>query len=506
MRMRLSVKQRSDTRLSRPRKYLCVFVLLSSCPVFSVTAPDSITPVTASSQKLKMVSQINECEKNNRPFEADSLYGVLDKYGLLNTEQLLKWARWQELLKRYAGSIGLYCRLLDADRHFGDAVYDRMYQLFADAPQDSAARALGAFEKCMLGRNGIDTLEVRLRLASFYASHGLDSAELNVLAAASGPPARLVPRFMDMARERFAERKYAAAIPPAALAYERAGGRAKISAADLLFTAYRALHRYDSALVWIGRSDLSNESRKTEAAALYQRVGRLPEAGDLIVTLPRSFNRDTLELRQLLFNGDTRSARELARKTRMARPQYPDETLVWSARTLLFDGAFDDLAALLDTAQPSVSWSGATEVLDCRLMLSRLRGSREALTAWSHADYDIFAGKSGRAISRVEGQQVVHNDFRTDILVRVIKGLLAQGDTAAVMALFMKQGSSIDSPEYLYRYAEFMLRTAGPEQVEQTRQTQKAEAVLLRIMKDYPGGVFSEKSRILLSKIKAKSQ
>lgn len=509
IKLRLTLKVRSGTRLSHQKRYLYFFLLVLLYPVFSIAVPDSITAVISSSQKLKIFDQISEYEKNNRPAEADSLYGVLDNFKVLSVEQLYRWVHWRELLNRYAGSVELYCRFFDADTRFGDAVYGRLYELFEDAPPDSIARALGVLEKCALGRRGIDTVGVRLRLASVYASHGLDSAELNVLAAVPGPPARLVPRFMDMARERYARGNYAAAIAPASLAYERVGsGRVKMSAAGLLSQAYRALHRYDSALVWIGRTDLSNESGKIDEATLYQCAGKLSEAKMLIGTLSRSFSRDTLELRQCLYNGDTPGARELAQKTFAAPPQYPDEALLWNARTLLFDGAYDGLAALLDTARPSSSWPGTVALLDCRLMLSLLQGSRSALAAWSHVEYDIFTGRPGRAVSRFSEKEIPPG-YRTVLSVRVIKELLAQGDTALVSKLFLEQGAGVDSPEYLYLYAEHLLRATGSEQASQASQPsgpEKARDLLLRIMRDYPDGVFSEKSRILLSKIKAKSQ
>ena len=480
------------------KKYLYFFLFFWVYPVSSIAVPDSTAAVISSSRKIKLFNQISECEKNDRTAEADSLYGVLDNYKVLSVEQIYRWVHWRELLNRYAGSVELYCRLFDTDPRFGDAVYGRLYELFEDAPADSIVRALGALEKCALGRRGIDTVGVRLRLASVYANHGLDSSELNVLAAASGPPSRLVPRFMDMARERYARGNYIAAIAPAALAYERIGSvRTKMSVAGLLSQTYRALHRYDSALVWIGRSDLSNENVKIDAAALYQCAGRQSEAKALIGMISRSFSRDTLELRQCLYNGDTAGARELAQKIAAAQqPQYPGEALLWRARSLLFDGAFDGLAALLDTARPPSSWPGAAALLDCRLMLSQLQGSRSALTAWSHVEYDMFTGRPGRAVDRFSGKEIPPG-YRTVLLVRVIKGLLTQGDTAAVVPLFRDQGGNVDSPEYCYLYAEHLLRASGPEQ---------AREVLLRIMRDWPGGVFSEKSRILLAKMRSKSQ
>ena len=485
---------RSATIIRLINKHLFTILVISASAVFSALPPDSgIT----SAQKQELIQLINESEKNNEQGKSDSLYRVLDTDTPLDAGQLLRWVRCRELLGRYAGSVELYCRLMAADVRFNDAVYGRLYRLFEDAPHDSIGRALAVFEKCALGMSGSDTLGVRLRLARCYAGYGLDSAEVNVLASAPGPPARIAPRLLEMARERYAGGKYAAAIRPASLAYERAGGgRVKTSAADLLYQAYRAVRRYDSALVWITRSDLSNESRKTDAAALYQRAGKLAEARALIGTLSRSFSRDTLEVRQYLYGGDTRGAREFARQAFAARPPLPDEALLWNMRTLLFDGAFDDLSALLDTARPAASWPGTAVILDCRLMMKSLQNSPAALAVWSRQEYDFLTGKPAGAAGRFNGQEVPP-DLRMALSVRIVKELLAQGDTAAAISFFMEQGSTIDSPEYLYLYAEHLLRTGVPD---------TAREVLLRVIRDYPDKVFSEKSRVLLAKIQSKNR
>jgi hypothetical protein len=473
--------------LSHPKKHLFYLLVLFCLSIYATPKPDSIL---TSSGKSELIKRIGESEKNSRPAEADSLYRVLDRYSALNTEQIYRWVHSRELLGRYAGSVELYCRLLDADSRFGEAVFSRLYQLFENAPPDSTKHSVGAFEKCVLCRSGIDTLGIRFRLANFYAGHGLDSAELNVLTSAAGSPGRLVSRLLDMARERHSGGRYHAAVLPALYVYERTGiAREKTLAAELVYQSYRSLHRDDSALVWITKTDLSKENRKIEATALYQRAGRLPEAKALIGSLSPSFSRDTLTLRQRLYEGDTRSARELAQKARAARPQYPDETLLWSMRTLLFNGDFDDLSALLDTVRPPASWPGAAVLLDCRLMLKRLQNSKEALAVWSHVDYDMFTGKPARALARFSEQRVTP-DCRTVLLVRIVKEQLARGDTAAVAPVFREQGGT-------YLYSEHLLRTGIPD---------TACKVLLRVIRDYPEGVFSEKSRVLLAKIQSKNK
>ena len=454
--------------------------------------PDSGAAAITSSQKLRLFSQIGECERNNRPAEADSLFAVLDRYKALNLEDLLRWAHVRVVLNRYSGSAGLYSRVLGVDPQLIHIVYGQFSQLFENAPAESVTAALGTFQKDVFSRRGIDTLGLQLWLANLCARRGLDSAEMEVLKAVPATSQRLIPRLLDMARERYGRGFYAEAVLPAAVAYDRAGSPGlKTGAAALLYQAYQALRKNDSALVWLGRADLSNESRKTDAAALYQCAGRLSDAKALIVSLPPSFSRDTLELRQFLWNGDSRKAAELAEKGGREWLRRPDETLLWKVRTLLFDGSIEDLAAIFDTVSIAASWRGAKELIDYRFRLQLFNRSKEALSVWAHIEYDLFTGMPERAVRRFS-ERAVPAELKSALLLRIIRDLLEQGNTQAAGRLLEEQGEKAGSPEYLYRYAEVLLRNG---------QFDRARELLLRIIREYSGDVFSEKARVLLAKL-----
>ena len=120
----------------------------------------------------------------------------------------------------------------------------------------------------------------------------------------------------------------------------------------------------------------------------------------------------------------------------------------------------------------------------------------EALSAWSHIEYDLFTGKAEHAVKRL-AEQAIPSDLKLALRVRIIKEFLVKGDTAAALPLFQEQGTEVDSPEYLFLYAESLLRTGSAD---------RAETLLLRIIRDYGGDVFSEKARIELAEMKAKSK
>jgi hypothetical protein len=475
-----------------------IFMLLSSG--IAASTVDSVSVKLLPSQKLILFEKINQFEKSNKFAEADSLYTLLDRYNALKLDDLRRWVHCRVVLNRYAGGAVLFARILAIEPRFINGVFGQINELLENAPADSMAAALSAFQKEIFSRRGSDTLGIQLWCADFFARHGMDGAEMNILGAVGGTSPVLVQRLLDMARERFRKGFYAGVIPPAGCAYVRAtGARLKTDAAGLIWRSYQALHKSDSALFWLeraGGAGISGESWKIDAAALCQRAGRLSDAKAFIKALPPSFSRDTLELRQCLWNGDTRSARERAENIHATWVQHPNETLLWKVRTLLFDGDGEGLSAFFDTVPVAASWPGAKEILDYRFRLQFFQRSKGALSAWSRIEYELFTGTTERALQRLS-EQALPPDLTGALRVRIIKEMLVNGDMSAVMRLFQEQGENVDSPEYLFLYAESLLRTGTVD---------RAENLLLRIISDYSGDVFSEKARTLLAKIKEKSK
>jgi tetratricopeptide (TPR) repeat protein len=468
---------------------LIIFGLLLSGISFAAP-PDSVVPALSPAQKKLFFEQLEKVERAGNPAQADSLFGVIDKYGILTADHLYRWVRIRGVLNRYGGCVDLYLRILEADPRSMNGIYGQWYQLFENAPPDSIGRALAVFERAVFVRRGIDTLGVQLWLSDFYARHGMDSAEVSVLSAVSATVRRLVPQLLDIARERFGRGLFAQAVVPAAIAYDKADNpRMKSVAADLQYLAYQAMYKYDSALVWLERGGISGERRAAAAAALYQYGGKLPAARALIDKLPASLSRDTLEIRQLIFSGDMRKALERAAAL---GERYPQDAVLWKVRTMLFGGAFEELAALLDTAAVSPSGDNAKKVLDCRYRLQLFRRTPAALAAWSQIESDIFTGKTARAMQRI-GEQSVPADLNIALALRIVNECVARGGTDAATAVFLKMGESVDSPEYLYRYAETSFKTGAPA---------RAQELLRRIIRDYPSDVFSEKARVLLARLR----
>ncbi len=419
---------------------------------------------------------------------ADSLFEAFDRGTILSAADLMQWAHFREIVYGYGPPAVLYGRALGADPGKADLVYWKLSVWLENAPPDSLAFALRIFEKSALRVPKLDTIGLLDRLAELYGRHGRYDAEAEVLLSVPETRSHFSKLLCDVAGRLVSRRLYANAIAPAVAAYACGENQVKTAAAGIACRAYEGLQMPDSALVWLSRAGSSAESR-IETITLYQETGKLAQTAALIQGLPPTFARDTLGLRQRLFEGDTAGAAEAVGKG-VAWAQRPDETMLWSARTLLFRGDIDRLSRLWDSTSPDPSWKSAQEILRDRLIVHQLGSSNNELAAWSRIEYNLFIGRPEIAedqLSRVQGEGGI------PLLLRIVEDQLGRGRNATAEALFEKEGDTVDSPEYLYLRAETLLRIGA----EGNRE--RAQSLLRRIIRNYPGDVFSEKARVLLA-------
>jgi hypothetical protein len=83
--------------------------------------------------------------------------------------------------------------------------------------------------------------------------------------------------------------------------------------------------------------------------------------------------------------------------------------------------------------------------------------------------------------------------FKIPLLLLIIKDQLERGKITVAEALFERQGDTVDSPEYLYLRAQTLLN------INVRENGGRAQALLGRIIRDFPEDVFSEKARVLLA-------
>jgi len=419
----------------------------------------------------------------------DSLFTVLDRAAVLSADELLQWAHVQEVVDGYDRPPVLYGRALAGDPAKLDVVCWKLFLWLENAPADSITHSLSIFQKSALHERKVDTIGLQNRLADFYGRHDLYDAETEVLTCIPETRSRLAGRLCDLAGHALSRGFYAAAVAPAGVAYALGDKAVRSAAAEIVCRAYEGVHMPDSALVWLDRGGVATESSRIEAITLDQVTGRLAAAAALIGALQPTLARDTLRLRQRLFEGDIAGAADAVNKG-VAWAQTPNETTLWTARTLLFRGDIDRLSALLDSVLPEPSWRGAQEILRDRLLVAQLRNSNAALAAWSRLEYNLFIDKPEVAAAQIPGAEA---EYRIPLLLRIVKEQLERGRIGMAEALFEKQGDTVDSPEYLYLRAATLLRLHAVENRE------RALALLRRIIRDFPDDVFSERARVLLS-------
>ncbi|MBN2035914.1 MAG: hypothetical protein JW768_04155 [Chitinispirillaceae bacterium] len=449
-------------------------------------------------------------EKNNQPFpvavaqlteagaqeQADSLFSAFDRCKSLHPDLLLRWAEIKEVRGHYSSVASLHCRAVSELPRIIDLSRNRLSQIFQHAPRDSVRRVLGLVRRCFFSARGIDTMRLQLWMADWYARIGCDKEEIALLRAFPSTSNKLISRLWDMANREYRSRAYGSAVSAAKKVYEKAPHTAlKSQAAGLLRDAYRALNINDSAVVWLERSDLTNDRARTDAAELYHLTGRLVEAERIIKAIRPSFSRDTMEVRQLLFSGDTKEAANRVAKGGRRWNERHYEACKWKIRTLMFHGARNELSEYLDTVFIDPSRDDAEELLGYRYYLKLFSRFPAQQQIWFRMEYDFYTGHPERAMKRLSGQEL-EEEVRGALLLRILGQLRKQGRTTLMAQVFEEQREISYSPEYRYLWAETLLKMG---------ETSRSRNLLLLLLRDFPATVFAEKARILLSTLTDKN-
>jgi tetratricopeptide (TPR) repeat protein len=440
---------------------------------------------------------IEYLSNSGRQDEADSLFHAFDRCVKLGPDALLRWAAVKETRGMYNGMLSLYCRSINTDPRSAGFALGRLSQFLENAPSDTVHRMLCALGEGVLSARGIDTLMTLVWIADMYAEHGFISEEIRILERSARASPELIVRLLDIARNQ--ERKGARepAVAAARIVYQKAqNDQLRQTAAAIACRSFQELHRTDSALVWLERCDVSTERGKIDAIVLFQNANKPTKAQSMIGGMRKSFSRDTLEIRQRLYIDDARGGLELA--TGLGRV-WTDRTAaitLWKVRCMLFCGVTENFGAILDSATVDPSQESGRELVDYRYYWNMLSRSKDAIAAWRMVEYDLYTGRAERAVDRMQGI-VLPEEMQTALLLRLLRVLKAQGRTALLLRQFIGRSDIPGSPEYAYLHAETLLESGGGS----------AEAVelLLRLIKDYPADVFSQKARILLSRLRNKS-
>jgi hypothetical protein len=432
---------------------------------------------------------------------ADSLCTAFDLTRFMGPYELMKWVRIKGTLGQYEQAARLACMALGKDPHFGPMLQYQLVEVIKEAKIDTVRVALNAYCHCALGGGCRDTLGFKQWISGTYNRFGLYDEEIDVLVSLDSKNYPSVHDLLESARQRFSQRLFAQVIRPAQQAYARsATASQKALCALLLYQSYAQTERNDSAALWLARVPLAQELNKAEVITFFQHSRYFVKADSLIATLPPSFMRDTLAIRQMLFNGNMKGAADAAARMLQAQSRDKDnrnESLLWRIRALIFGGAVGTALPLLDSINftPSMNW--AEEFLSDKYALYMIQGFPSAWKDFGSLRYASWAQQPDIAL-RALGSQELENcpaGVKELLIIDGAKTLSAGKLFSEARKILERIALSAATAEHRYYYAESLLNTGAPEQARQ---------VLEELVLKCPGDVFSEKARIVLLRLQNK--
>jgi tetratricopeptide (TPR) repeat protein len=406
----------------------------------------------------------------------------------------MRFGRERCLHKDYLAAAEVYCWAASVGRNIVHAVMTNMGRYFADA--DSAGRdaALEMFMNCALSDAPADTAAIRDWIAAYYGRHGHFEREITTLARLNLPTAPSGRRLADVAKTHFANRRYRHAATAATAAYEHIEeeeSNRRNGTAFVAHQAYLQLGIRDSALAWLQISGITGRDAQFQAAALNQETGHLEAAAELINSMTPSITKDTLLVRQRIFEGIPGMAlSEMSESRSVTWARHPQERLLWRARCMIFGGRAHEASSTIDSIRFSAAWHGASETLRYRYWIQKLDGNANMLNAWGKLEHLIYIGDLTGASRTFIGYGIT-GEAGEMMAVRVSRELTrAARHSEALLTLESIQGGK--GPEYLYFLAE-ALHGAG--------RTEEAREIVNKILMEFPSDIFAQKARILLMQI-----
>lgn len=421
--------------------------------------------------------------------DADSIMRVLESAGRLDAVDYLQWGRIKGVMGENAGAVDAWCHGLRSEPRLQPILQNQIAYALAEMDADTAAAMARSFARCASMAPALDTLSFRRWLADLYDRYGLYDDESAVLANMGTASPNGGIELLSLAADFFSRGLYQRVLMPAHWCWERAAPDLRAQAASLLYQAYAGLGRGDSALVWLPRADLNDAAGLCRAVVLYQNANLFDKSDSILSRLPPSAAKDTLEIRQALFEGKNREAADKAAAlVRLPRWVGHSEEARWClARARLFSGDAAGAGSTLDSIKIRPEWPQATEALRYRFLFARLSQWPEAAVAWGKIAYSGYIGRPQKSILK---QSAGYPREVREILAVMLANSLVAVDSISAALDIMQPPDSAASPEYRYCHGDLLLR-AG--RVAQARE------VLQQLVLDRPGDVFAQRARVLLA-------
>jgi tetratricopeptide (TPR) repeat protein len=365
--------------------------------------------------------------------------------------------------------------------------------MLRETQPDTIGRALRTYGDCMLKQADVDTVRLRGWLTRSLSRFGLYQEELAMLTRTETPDTPIGRTLFSLAQRHFSRRRHQPALVAARAAYERVSREDLRSlCATIIYQSYVRQGKSDSALTWLKRADLSTARARMQAAVLYQQSGSLAKADSIVGLLHPGINRDTLAIRQLLFEGNPDSAAEaaLALGSRGDTRQLRQLSGLWRVRSLLFATDMASFKQTLESLRFPPTWPYAAEMLRHRYSFERVKTDPAAMSTWAQLEYALYRGEPEDAIPSLRAESY-SGPAAALLVLRLARALLQDNRPAKARTVLAELDAAQAPPEHMYYCAEALYELGEPGE---------ARELLQELIMAHPQDIFSSKARVLLQK------
>lgn len=430
--------------------------------------------------------------------EVDSLYNDLFLLSLLDVYDLLKWTKIKGILGDYNGAAQIFCEVSQYRKNFVSMARSQFTRLLAESDSsDFQSNALDIYKECYLSKPNADTLSLSNWLSRTYARFNLFNEENSAIIELDRDEKSRGGRLLATAQNRFSNRLFAEAIQPALQSWKYLSTEPqRHRCAIILYQSYSGIGKADSAILWLERVKLRNELSKVNAVVLYQEAGLFEKAIDIITTLKISISRDTLTIRQFLFEGKIENARSFivkCSKDGLWQSARLDNFL-WKIRTGVFSGMLDDAGLYIDSINsigipPSRHY--AKEILIYRMALQRLGVNQQAFAYWGRLRYFAYIKKPQNMATGFNGGKWPL-DIREYFAATLVEELITNKLYEKAQYVLDLVPELNESPQINYFRALTSFNLGYSD---------RAKKLFENIILSNPDGVFAHKARIYLLKL-----
>ncbi len=426
--------------------------------------------------------------------QADSLYQAMHNFEVLDIYDMIRWIDLKGVVGDFHGLGRLVCEVAIKDERMTEIARNKMHSQLADAQRHERNLSLQAYQDCYLSMQPPDSTDFGLWLASQYERYGFLKIQITVLTRFVPNRIRAGRQLLLAAHRRLSDGIYALARDAAKAAYEYIPDQeTRRECASLAYRAYDALGNTDSALVWLNRADMQDPETVVHAVVMYQKAALYDKAAVITAKMSRSVQKDTLTLRQMVFQNQIKQASDTLDSYISSRQWigHDQEALLWRVRLASFQAHTNLIPSMVDSGafSPDSRWAG--EILRLKYEALKLSSYPQAAKLWARLQLGAYTERLETVIDSFS-----ITSFPTDIQNLLLCGLLddlIQREMWGAADRALEQ-NAVESPDTRTQYYTAQVQYNLGRKVE-------ARKTLEQLILNNPGDVFAGKARIYLMEI-----